>query len=279
MIMKMTIKELKERGEKEDKVKFPGKVKNVYDAKELTPEQKAKAKYTTSRQNVMVEDSTDIIKVIISHKTKDVEYGQDIVGKEIEVDGKISIWEGKKNIFGKLIFKEGEAPAQKETASRTTGGKIQPSAMPIIVEVRKASLRFALDFWTARIGDKMKEDKIIKTADSFYLYLTGKANIAEVKAKVQKIEEQEKEEKSEVEKEGEEIKKEEEISAAKVTLINEVMALKESQHMDGEVFLGYCDGEDIKTLTIEKLKEIKKKLNEQTENIPFQKGEKNDRFG
>ena len=268
--MRFTINEIKNKFEKDDKVKFTAKVENVYDAKELTPEQKAKAKYTFSRQNVMVKDETDIIKVIVSHKNKEMEYARDIIGKEVEVDGKISIWEGKMNIFGKITFKEGEAPVQKGTASKAAGGRTQSSTMPIVVEVRKASLRFAIDFWTAHIGKEMKEDKIIKTADRFYAYLSGKAIIKTSNQEKQDKEEKlEKEEKSEIEKEGEEIKKEEEISAAKVVLINEVMALKESQHINEEVFKGYCNGENIKTLTIEKLKEIKKKLNEQTEEIPF----------
>ena len=80
MVMKMTIKEIKAKGEKDDKIKFIAKVENVYDAKELTPEQKAKAKYTFSRQNAIVEDGTDNIQVIVSHKNKEAEYNKDIIG-------------------------------------------------------------------------------------------------------------------------------------------------------------------------------------------------------
>ena len=161
---------------------------------------------------------------------------------------------------------------QKGTTSTTAEKTTKASAvssMPVIVEVRKVSLKLAMDFWTARIGDKMEEDRIIRTADRFYLYLTGKANMAKVETKVEKIEKEEEEEKAEIEEEGEEIKKEEEISAANVILINEVMALKESQRIDEEVFKGYLGGRNIKALTIEELKTIKRILNAQTEDIPF----------
>jgi hypothetical protein len=189
---------------------------------------------------------------------------KDIIEKEVEVDGKLSIWEGKKNIFGKLIFKTGEAPASKTTA--TTKGTAKVSTIPIVIEVRRASLKLALEFWTARIGDKMEEGKIIKTANRFYLYLTGKTDKVTVQKKGTVREE---EEKAEVEKEGEDIKKEEEMSAKKVKLINEVMTLKESHKIDAEVFKSHCNGKEIKILTIEELEKIKKILNEQTDEIPF----------
>ena len=265
--MKMTIKEILEKCEKKDKVSFKGVVKAVYDGAE------AKTKYTNFRQNLVIKDDTDEIRVCYNYKVKEEEYPKDIVGKEITIiDGVFSEYVNQKgvnqkNIFGKLTFKEGEAPIQKIAEPIVT--QSNKTSMPIIVEVKKASLKLAMEFWTARIGDEMKEEKIIKTADVFYLYLTGKTNIAKVQTRVQKEEKQEKEEKSEIEKEGEEIKKEEEISAAKIVLINEIMVLKESQHVDGEVFKDYCDGKDIKSLTVEKLEKIKKKLSEQTEEIPF----------
>ena len=163
--MKMNIKELKERGEKDDKVKFSAKVITVYDAKELTPEQKAKSKYTFSRQNAIVDDESESIKVIISHKTKEDEYGQDVVGKIVDVDGKISIWNEEKNIFGKFIFKPGEGSSKppKESQSVVQGTKPKAS-MPIVVEVKKISLELAITFRTARVGEKMEETKVIKPA-------------------------------------------------------------------------------------------------------------------
>ena len=256
--MKISIKEMKLKGEQDDKVKFTAKVKDVYKAKDVPLTEKNK--YTVARQNVLVEDESDSIKVIISFKSKDDVYSRDIIGKEVEVDGGLSIWDGKMNIFGKLIFKEGEAPARTAIIEKPKGISM-PDTILTDIKIREEALKRAMEFWTARIGDKMEEQRIITTAKVFEKYIAGD--------KITFKKETVKEEKSEIEKEGEEIEKEEKISAEKITLINEIMGLKESQHVDGEVFKDYCDGEDIKTLTIEKLKEIKKKLNEQTEDIPF----------
>ena len=256
--MKMNIKELLERGEKDDKVKFSGKVKNVYDSKE------AVTKYSVSRQNIVVEDNTDSIKVIVSHKTKEDEYTKDIIGKDIEVDGKLSIWEGKKNIFGKLIFKNGEP---KKTTTNVSN-QIRPatSALPAIVEIRKMSLKLAVDFWGSRIGHEKDEKGVIKTADLFKEYLLGKAEKATQKK--QKIEEPKEEAKSE-EKEAKKPEGEAELSSAKIALINSIMSLKEEKHLNTDTFAHYCNGKNIKELSIEELEKIKKQLEGLTEDIPF----------
>ena len=137
----------------------------MYDAKE------AVTKYSVSRQNIMVEDESDIVKVIVSHKTKEDEYTKSIVGKEVEVDGKISIWEGKINIFGKLIFKEGEAPAG--TAIAKTSKAMPVLTVPINVKVRGISLERAIQFWSAHIGVPVEEDKVLATAKVFEKYIIG----------------------------------------------------------------------------------------------------------
>ena len=262
--MKMTIKEILEKCEKKDKVSFKGTVKAVYDGAEN------KTKYTNFKQNLIIKDDTAEIKVLYNYKEKEEEYPKDIVGKEIEiVNGVFSEYTNQKgdiqkNIFGKLTFKPGEEPVRKVAEPKRI--ESSKTSMPLIVEIREECLKLAMAFWTARIGDKMDEDKIIKTSNRFYLYLTGKANVAKVQTRAQTEVEKEK---AEIEEEGEEIKKEEEVSAAQVALINEVMALKESQRIDEEVFKGYLVGRNIKTLTIEELEEVKRKLNEQTEDIPF----------
>jgi len=259
--MKMSIKELKAKGEKDDKIKFTGKVKNVYDAKDLTPEQRAKAKYTVSRQNVIVEDDTDNIQIIISHKKKELEYGKDIIGKEIEVDGKLTLWEGKVKVFGKLIFKEGEMPAKKDNSTIVRPATI--SVLPAGVELRKISLNMAIEFWGSRIGHEKDEDGIIKTADKFKTYLIG----AEKKERVSG---QKKKEKKEEPKKLEGAKSDEQvIKINNVPLINEIMQLKEDHHLDAETFAVHCNNKDIKTLSIEELKALKKKLENLTEEIPF----------
>lgn len=255
--MKISIKDLKEKGEKDDKIKFTAKVKNVYDAKELTPEQKAKAKYTFSRQNIVVEDGTDNIKIIISQKIKEDEYTKDIIGKEVEVDGKLSIWEGKKNIFGKITFKEGEEP-KKITTNVSNQIKPATSALPPIVEIRKMSLKLAVDFWGSRIGHEKDEKGVIKTAGLFKEYLLGKAE--ETTQRKQKQEEPKEEAKPEEKKE---------LNAEKIALINSIMNLKEEKHLNTDTFAHYCNGKNVKELSIEELEKIKKQLEGLTEEIPF----------
>ena len=269
MKMDFTIKDILEKGEKKDKVTFKGIVKVVYDGVE------SKTKYTNFKQNIIIKDETAEIKVIYNYKDKEEEYSKDIVGKEIEiVNGTFSEYvnqkgETQKNIFGKLTFKEGEAPKPNATVKSqaiTTG--ILEAVSPQR-DMRDISLQRAMEFWTARIGDKMEEQKILTTAEIFYKYLTGKNNIVKVQTKVQKEEEQEKEEKSEIEKEGEEIEKEEKMSAEKITLINRAMELKEENHLTTDQFESYCNGKNIKSMTIEELKELKKVLSEFTTDVSF----------
>ena len=59
------------------------------------------------------------------------------------------------------------------------------------------------------------------------------------------------------------------MSAKKAALINTIMELKEKHHVVEEVFTGYCDGKNIKALSVEELEKVKKILNELTEDIPF----------
>lgn len=258
--MKMTIKEIKERGEKDDQVKFKAKVKNVYDAKELTPEQKAKAKWTKTRQNVVVEDKTDSIQVIISHKELKDEFKQDIVGEEIRVDGKVTLWEGKTKIFGKLIFKPREDSRKKDTSTTVKPSTI--SVLPAGVEIRKIALKDAIEFWNARIGDKMEENKILTTANIFNNYLLGKFRPGKST--------QGEGQKEEGPKESKDTKTEKQVvKVDNVPLINEIMQLKEDQELDTETFAKYCNGKDIKTLPVKELEEIKKKLEGITQDIPF----------
>lgn len=256
--MKISIKDLKEKGETDDKIKFTGKVKDVYDPKE------AVTKYSISRQNIIVDDGTASVKVIVSHKTKEDEYQKDIIGSEVEVDGKLSIWEGKKNIFGKLTFK-GDEP-KKTTTNVFNQAKSAITVLPPSTEIRKASLKLAIDFWTSRIGIEVEENKVLATARVFEKYIVGDKIIITRKKETTKKEEKEK---AEIEKEGKEIAEEEKLSAEKITLINEVMSLKESNRLDTETFAEYCKGKDVKTLSIEELKELGKRLQEITSDIPF----------
>lgn len=258
----MTIKEMKERGEKDDKVKFLGKVKNVYDAKDLTPEQKAKAKYTVSRQNVIVEDDTDNIQIIISHKKKEFEYTQGIIGKEVEVDGKLTLWEGKIKVFGKLIFKEGEAPAQKDNSTMVKPATV--SVLPAGVELRKISLRMAIEFWGSRIGHEKEEKGVIETAEKFKEYLIGKEKIKKTSGQ--------KEKQKEEPKELEGAKSEEQVITLgqdKIELINKIMEIREKKGINMDVFNDLIKNKDIKKIEMGELLKLKERLEKTTDEIPF----------
>jgi len=258
--MKMTIKEIKEKGEPKDKVKFSAVVKNVYDAKAATPAPGSKSK-VISRQNIIVEDSTDTMKVIVSHYSKSTEFTNDIIGKEVNVDGTLTEWEGKMNIFGKLIFKEGEKPISED--SSTIVKPSTASVLPAGIELRKVSLKMAIEFWGSRIGHEKDENGVIETADKFKTYLvgTGKEEKTSGKKKEQKVEEPKEEPKSE--------KKEEKLSAEKVTLINEIMSLKESHNLNADTFAHYCSNKSIKEMSIEELEKAKTDIGNLTEDIPF----------
>ena len=254
--MKFTIKDIKEKAEKGDKISFKAEVKSVYDGVE------AKTKFSNYRQNIMVKDETDEIKVIYSYKEKGEEYPKTIIGKQVEIkDGKVSEYNGVKNIFGRLTFAEGEAPKQSIATKNqpiTTGilEAISPQR-----DMRDISLQRAMEFWTARIGDKMEEQKIIATAEIFYNYLTRSPAKVSGQSKAKFTEERK--ELTGARTKGQVIK------VDNIPLINEVMALKEEHNLNADQFESYCNGKDIKTMTTEELIELKKVLSEFTTNIPF----------
>jgi hypothetical protein len=255
--MKLTIKEIKEKGEKDDKVSFEGEVKAVYAGVE------AKTKFSNYRQNIMIKDGTDEIKVIYSYKEKEEEYPREIIGKKIEASGKVSIYNNQKNIFGKLIFAEGEAP--KLDAPTNIKSSMTSISIILDIEIRKASLEGAIQFWGAHIGFNENEENIILTAKKFETYIRGST----IKTK---IETKPKPEDKPIEKK--ELPKDETKQVIvpeqdKIKLINEIMELKETQNIDAESFASYCDDKDIKTLSIEVLKELKKRLENFTDDIPF----------
>jgi len=262
--MKMSIKEIKEKGEQDDKFKFTGVVKNVFEAKNATPAPGSKSK-VVSRQNVMIGDATDEIKVIISHYSKSTEYDKSIIGKEIQVDGKLTFFtlEGKthKNIFGKLIFKEGDEPIKKELDSPVGIKSGILSTTPSDSDLRSTSLKRAMEFWTARIGDEMIEQKIIATAEVFYKFIAGNpAKISgQSKAKVT-------EEKKELTtgRSAEQV-----IKIDNIPLINEIMGLKEEHHLNKDQWEGYTRGKDIKEMATKELEELRDTLKDFTDEIPF----------
>jgi len=264
--MKMTIKEILEKCEKKDKVSFKGTVKAVYDGAEN------KTKYTNFKQNLIIKDDTAEIRVVYNYKEKEEEYPKDIVGKEIEiVNGVFSEYvnqkgETMKNIFGKLTFKEGEEPIIKRTGSNIAGSK--KSSMPLIIEVRGMALKHSIEFWNSRVGEKIEEEKVIKTADKFYTYLTGKANVQTEIVKDESIQKKDDDDRKELKgtRSTEQVIKP---SPDNITLINEIMILKEEKKLTAGQWEGYRHGKDVKEMTIKELEELKKILKEWTDDIPF----------
>ena len=198
----------------------------------------------------------------MNHKTKESEYTKYIIGKEVEVDGKISEWEGKKNIFGKLVFKEGEAPAQKDNS--TIVRPAMTSVLPAGVELRKISLKMAIEFWGSRIGHEKDEQGVIETAEKFKEYLIGKEKIKKTSGQ--------KEKQKEEPKELEGAKSEEQVITLgqdKIELINKIMEIREKKGINMDVFNDLIKNKDIKKIEMGELLKLKERLEKTTDEIPF----------
>lgn len=262
--MKMTIKEILEKAEKKDKVTFKGIIKAVYDGAE------SKTKYTNFKQNLIIKDETAEVRVVYNYKEKEEEYPKDIVGKEIEIiNGVFSEYvnqkgETQRNIFGRLTFKEGEEPIVKRAEPNVAGSK--KSSMPLIIEVRGMALKRSMEFWAARIGDKMEENKIIATAEVFYKYISGNPAKATIQNVTPQPQTEGKEEKKELTTGR---SKEQIIKLDNIPLINECMVLKEEHHYTPDQWEAYTRGKDIKTMTIGELEDLRDTLKDYTSDIPF----------
>ena len=155
--MKLTIKEIKEKCENDDKVNFKGTVDKVWDFNEK------ESKFSIGYQNIIVKDDTDKIKVIFSSiKTKADIHSNSIEGKEVEVSGKVTVYKGETNVFGKLTFKDEQK--EKPGAGQGPGTLLSVAGGITKEEIRLKCLSFALEMYKK---DAIPVPKIIEIADIF----------------------------------------------------------------------------------------------------------------
>ena len=271
--MRFTIAEIKKRAETDDKVNFKGIVDKVWGFNDKP------SKYSIGTQNIIIKDNTDKIKVIFSKikKPEDV-YKEDIEGKEVEVSGKVSIYNEEVNIFGDLKFKEEEEPKDQGGEVATSIGELRVARQPGLTrpEVRLKCLFLAKEVFVS-IELKTKIQDLINAARILEEYVCKGTVAAAARGAKRKEQEQQEEEPGESEEEEEEDKKEEpkvKLSPEKVKQINMLMALAENRGKEGKDYLndlivlkGY---KSIKEFLDEDIKEATDKLERMgTEDIPF----------
>ena len=252
----LTIKEIKERCENDDKVDFKGVVEKVWQFNEK------KTDYKIGYQNIIIKDDTDKIKVIFTiKKSKEELYDSSIEGKEVEVSGKVSIYNEQTNIFGKLKFEE--EPKELKSPVGIKSGIGQVLTVP---EMTKEEIRIRC----LEVAQKLlKEDNpgtkdIIDAATKFeeYIYnrkVTGGAHTTK-KEKTSKKEEEE-------EPKGK-------LSTDQIKKINTLMALVENRGDEGkDVITEITERQNyksIKEFNEEDIKEASGRLEQLgSEDIPF----------
>lgn len=146
--MNFSIKEIKEKFEKDDKVEFSGIVKKVHNFNDKP------TKFAIGNQGILITDGNDDIKVIVTIKDNSMIYQKDIEGKRVHVSGKLSEWEGVKNVFGKIEFMDelSEKPEKQDDKNK--------------LEMLKLAIQFA--------GKEMNAKEVIETAEMFRNYVYGK---------------------------------------------------------------------------------------------------------
>ncbi len=267
--MKLTIKEIKEKCETDDKVNFKGIVDKVWGFNDKP------SKYSIGTQNIIIKDDTDKIKVIFSKikKPEDV-YKEDIEGKEVEVSGKVSIYNEEVNIFGDLKSKEEKEPKDQGGAVATSIGELRVARQPGLTrpEVRLKCLFLAKEvFVSTELKTKIQD--LINAARILEEYVC-KGTVA---AAARGAKRKEQEQPDDGPRESEEEEKEEpktKLSPEKVKQINMLMALAENRGEEGKNYLndlivlkGY---KSIKEFLDEDIKEANKELEEMgSDDVPF----------
>jgi len=252
----LTIKEIKERCEKDDKVDFKGIVEKVFQFNEK------KTDYKIGYQNIIVKDDTDKIKVIFTIKnSKDELYDSSIEGKKVQVTGKASIYNEQTNIFGKLIFEE-EKGKEASPVGTQSGASQTELTVP---EVTKEEIRMKCLELAQKI---LKEDKpgtkeLIEAAIKFEGYVYGIKVLSQKEEKGTSRKEEDKEEEPKGKLTTDQIKK-----------INTLMALVETRGDEGrEIITEITERQNyksVKEFTEEDMKEASGKLEQLgTSDIPF----------
>ena len=260
--MKLTVKEIMEKCETDDKVNFKGIVEKVWQFN------KKESKFAIGYQNVIVKDETGSIKVICNIKNKEEIYQSSIEGNEVEVDGKISIYNGQVNIFAKLIFQGGEVKS-KELAVREPGmERTSPTAELSVTkearitreEIRIKCLELTAMLYKAETETTTKE--WIAVAKIFEGY------VCQEKPKEEKKKTSEVKPKEKIKDTGENLSQEH------IKQINVLMALVENRGAEGKVLInemvknkGYTT---VKEFNENEIKEATKGLEQMgTSEIPF----------
>lgn len=255
----LTIKEIKERCENDDKVDFKGIVEKVWQFNEK------KTDYKIGYQNIIVKDDTDKIKIIFTiKKSKEELYDSSIEGKKVEVSGKVSIYNEQTNVFGKLIFEEDKKlESPKGIQSRVSELKVAPVGLTqeeIRVKCLELSQKVLKD-------DNPGTKNLIEAAQQFESYVCNPG----VTIKIQNT----KGEKTTRKKKGEE---EEEpkgnLSTEHIKKINTLMALVENRGEEGKDIITEIternNYKSIKDFNEEAMKEAHGRLEQiGSEDIPF----------
>lgn len=255
----LTIKEIKERCEKDDKVDFKGIVEKVFQFNEK------KTDYKIGYQNIIVKDDTDKIKVIFTiKKSKEELYDSSIEGKKVDVSGKVSIYNEQTNVFGKLIFEEDKKKLESPKGIQSGIGQVLTTPEITKEEIRMRCLELAQKL--------LKEDnpgtkEIILAASKFegYIYNPG-VTIEIQKTKGSKTTKKKKEE------EGEEPKGK--LTTDQIKKINTLMALAENRGEEGKDIISEIterqNYKSVKEFNEEDIKEASGRLEQLgSEDIPF----------
>jgi len=258
--MKLSIKEIKTKCETDDKVNFKGIVEKVWQFNEK------KSKYSIGYQNIIVKDDTGEIKVIFSSiKTKSDIYDESIEGKEVEVSGKVSLYKGENNIFGKLEFQGEEENQKPQSVIKTNVEHYSPAAELSEVGITREEIRIQC----LELANKLFKDETVATTKEWI----AAAKIFEEYVCQDKPKEKKRKPKEEKPKEKKE-ENGEELSQEHIKQINTLMALVENRGDEGRVIIseiilrkGYRTVKDFNEADI---KEASKSLEQiGTSEIPF----------
>ena len=256
----LKIKEIKERCETDDKVNFKGIVEKVYQFNDK------KTEYKIGYQNIIVKDDTDSIKVIFTiWKSKDELYDKSIEGKEVEVSGKISIYNEQTNIFGKLKFEEEtkESKSPKGIQSGISELKVEPTGLtPEEIKIKCLEL----------VQKLLKEDnpgtkELIEAAQKLENYVCNPGVTIKIQhTKGEKDKKKKKEDKDE-EPKGD-------LSVEHIKKINTLMALVENRGEEGKEIINEIternNYKSIKDFNDSDMKEASGRLEQiGSEDIPF----------
>ena len=262
--MKLTIKEIMDKCESDDKVNFKGTIEKVFQFNDKP------SKYKIGYQNIIVKDQTEKIKVIYDIKKMEDLLESNIEGKEVEVTGTVSMYQGQVNIFGKLKFEDGIKESKSPKGIQSGVGvapmtelKVTKAEGITIEEIRIKCIKLSLELYKNETEKTTKE--IIASAKIFEEYVSLEVT-SQKKQTTKKKEEKPKEKK--------ESGNGDQLSVEHIKKINTLMALVENRGETGKAIIskiilkkGY---KTVKDFTETDIKEASKSLETiGTDEIPF----------